>query len=78
MSVSTTTWPEITDTPGGYVNAGNGSPFGVIHLLGLGGDSTIQFLKSVPRADQAGYLRALAEVATRIADELDPPTEVPA
>lgn len=78
MTVSTTIWPEPADTPGGYVNAGHGEPFAVLNLLGVGGDASIQFLKRVAHADQARYLRALAEVATRVADELDPPTEVPA
>jgi hypothetical protein len=75
-SVDTVIWPDSNSIPTGGINPGDRhgapEPFAVLRLLGMGGGAQIQFMQSVTVADQARYLRALAEVATRLAEELDP------
>jgi hypothetical protein len=82
MSVDTTVWPEAGSTPTGYINPDAShaapEPFAVLRLLGMGGGAQIQFMQSLGATEQVRYLRALAEVATRLADELDPNGGTPA
>lgn len=75
MSVDTVIWPAEGAVPTGNINPGaygggtRPTPFAVLHL---DPDAKVQFnLRRAP-AEQARWLRALAEVATELADELDP------
>jgi hypothetical protein len=73
--VDVVVYPDRDTRPDGHVNPGNGKPFGVLCLTGKYGDARIQFLPRMTRSEQAEYFRALADEATKLADELDPPKD---
>lgn len=69
--VETIIWPGESTTPEGHINTSGPDPFVVLSPLGRGRGAYIQFWSRTSPAEQARYLRHLAEVATRLADELD-------
>jgi hypothetical protein len=72
-SVSTTIWPDADTVPTGEVMTyDERSPFALVRFLGDRSTTALQFRSGIASADQARYLRDLAELVTRLADELDP------